>query len=55
MATFNIEICETNTVVVSVEADTLEDALKQTEEKYREGEIDINKLEVNYDYSINAL
>lgn len=56
MATFNIEVCETNTAVISVEANTLEEALSKTDENYRNGDIDLSELdEVNYDYSINAV
>ena len=56
MVTFEIEICETNTKLVSVNALSLEEAIAKVTDMYLEGEINLKDGEdVFEDYTIQSV
>jgi len=54
METFMIEICETLSRVILVEAETVGDAIEATDAKYRRSEIVLDETDCQ-DYTVKAL
>lgn len=54
MANFQVEILETISRVIDVEADTIDDAIDMVTKQYNDGEIELSgHIDAVYDYSVN--